>query len=70
MMSFEQLKIGDYFRIPGITVECVYRKTSSSQCSLMTLLQFIRPGTQVIPLTSAEVSDYFAAKHNYLNSLK
>ncbi|MBH8565355.1 hypothetical protein I8748_24800 [Nostoc sp. CENA67] len=68
-MTFEQLHIGDYFQIPGISARCVYRKASSFQCSVNALLQPIRPGTEVIVLTSTEVAEYFAAKHDYLNSL-
>ena len=52
MMTFQELQIGDYFRIPGITAEYVYRKASSSHCSLNALLQPIRPATTVIPLLS------------------
>ncbi|BAY45087.1 hypothetical protein SAMD00079811_26890 [Scytonema sp. HK-05] len=70
MMTFQQLQIGDYFRIPGITAECVYRKASSSHCSLNALLQPIRPATTVIPLSSAEITHYFVTKQQLLKSLK
>jgi hypothetical protein len=69
-MTFEQIQIGDYFRIPGVSVGCVYRKASASHCSLNALLQPIRGETQVSLLTYTEVNDYFAAKHDYLNSLR
>jgi hypothetical protein len=68
-MTFEELQIGDYFRLPSISPECVYRKASSSHCSQNTLLQPIRPGTKVIRLTEAEVTKYFAAKEEYFKSL-
>ncbi|BAY76630.1 hypothetical protein NIES25_30870 [Nostoc linckia NIES-25] len=70
MITFEQLQIGDYFRIPGISVACVYRKASDSYSSMNALLQPIRLGTRVIVLTSREVSDYFVAKYDYLKSLR
>nr|WP_072032407.1 hypothetical protein [Fischerella sp. PCC 9605] len=69
-MTFQELQIGDYFRIPGVSSECVYRKASSSQCSLNALLHPIRPETTVILLTPAEVTNYFAAKQYYLQSLR
>ncbi len=69
-MTFQQLQIGDYFRIPGISSGFVYRKASSSHCSLNALLQPIRPGTTVIPLTLAEMTHYFATKQEYLQSLR
>ncbi|MDZ8083670.1 MAG: hypothetical protein RMX35_31950 [Nostoc sp. DcaGUA01] len=70
MTTFEQLEIGDYFRIPGMSLGCVYRKASDSYCSMNALLQSIRLGTRVILLTSREVSDYFVVKHDYLKSLR
>lgn len=60
MMNFEQLQIGDYFRIPKMNPRCVYRKASSSHGTLGAALQPIRHGTEVIRLTSTEVADYFA----------
>jgi hypothetical protein len=73
-MNFEQLQIGDYFRIPGIHPRCVYRKASSSHCTLGAALQPIRHGTEVIRLTSTEVADYFtdyfSAKLDFLQSLR
>ncbi len=69
-MIFQELQIGDYFRISGISAGCVYRKASSSHCSINTLLQPIRPGTKVIPLTRAEITNYFATKQEYLKSLR
>lgn len=69
MVTFEKLKIGDYFRIPGISADCVYRKASSSHCSLNALLQPIKSETQVIQLNVGECKAYFAAKQNYLKSL-
>jgi hypothetical protein len=69
-MTFQQLQIGDYFRIQGISSAYVYRKASSSYCSLNALLQPIRPGTTVTPLTQAEIAKYFAAKEEFLKSLK
>ncbi|KAB8318117.1 hypothetical protein SD81_018855 [Tolypothrix campylonemoides VB511288] len=70
MMTFQELQIGDYFRIPGITAEWVYRKASSSCCSLNALLQPIRSATIVIPLTSTEITHYFVTKQEFLKSLK
>lgn len=82
-MTFQELQTGDYFRIPGISTEYVYRKASNSQCSTNTLLQPIRPGTTVIlpllqpirpettviQLTPTEIKNYFAAKQEDLKSL-
>jgi hypothetical protein len=69
-MTFQELQISDYFRIPGITAECVYRKASSSHCSLNALLQPIRPATTVIPLSSAEITNYFVTNQELFKSLK
>jgi hypothetical protein len=79
-MTFQELQIGDYFRIPGISSGFVYRKASDSHCgtqtlvhpnsSILSLLQPIRPEITVIPLTSAETKRYFAAKQADLESLK
>jgi hypothetical protein len=69
-MTFEQLQIGDYFRIPGISSGCVYRKASDSHCSLNILLQPIRPETTVIPLTSVEITHHFVTKQEFLNNLR
>lgn len=68
-MIFQQLRIGDYFRIPGISFSCVYRKTSSLSCSLNYVLKPIRPKAIVIPLNSAEISKYVAKKQNLWQSL-
>lgn len=68
-MTFQELHLGDYFRLPGITSECVYRKANSSHCSQNALLQPIRPETTVIPLTAIEVTEYFSKKQEYLKSL-
>jgi hypothetical protein len=69
-MTFAELQIGDYFRLPGVSPGCVYRKASSSQCSQNTLLQPIRPGTKIIQRTKAETTKYFATKLDYIQSLK
>lgn len=83
-MIFQELQIGDYFRIPGISAGCLYRKASSSQCSINALLQPIRPGTTVIlpllqpirpettviQLTPTEIKNYFAAKQEDINCLR
>ena len=68
-MTFQELQIGDYFRISGISAECVYRKASICHCSQNALLQPIRPSTKVIILTPTEVTNYFATKQEYLKSL-
>jgi hypothetical protein len=70
MMTFQELQISGYFQIPGITAECVYRKASSSHCSLNALLQPIRPATTVIPLSSVEITNYFVTKQELFKSLK
>lgn len=74
MMIFEQLQIGDYFRIPGMSPRYVYRKASSSHCTLGAALQPIRHVTEVIGLTPTEVADYladyFSAKLDFLQSLR
>ena len=69
-MTFQQLEIGEYFRIVGMSSDCVYRKANSSQCSLNALLQPIRAETEVIPLTVAEITNYFALKQEFLQSLR
>lgn len=79
-MTFQELEIGNYFRISGMSPELVYKKASDSHCStntllqpiqsktkVMPLLQPIRSQTKVIPLTQAEVANYFAAKQENLN---
>jgi hypothetical protein len=74
MTTFQELPIGKYFQIPGMNARYVYRKASSSHCSLGVALQPIRHGTEVIPLTSTEVADHFAdkftAKLDFLKSLQ
>lgn len=69
-MIFQELQIGNYFRIPGMSARYVYRKASSSHCSLNALLQPIRPETTVIPLTCAEITNYFEQKQENLKSLR
>ncbi|QLE56003.1 hypothetical protein FD725_10985 [Nostoc sp. TCL26-01] len=69
MMFFEQIEVGAYFHIPGISSACVYRKACSSQCSLNSLLQPIRANTQVVLLSEREVKAFLAAKQDYLKSL-
>ncbi|MBW4689433.1 MAG: hypothetical protein KME40_31180 [Komarekiella atlantica HA4396-MV6] len=74
MTNFQELQIDDYFRIPGMSYGYVYKKASSSHCTLGAALQPIRHGTEVIRLTSTEVgdyfADYFAAKLDFLKSLQ
>ncbi|MCG8365172.1 MAG: hypothetical protein MJA27_17815 [Pseudanabaenales cyanobacterium] len=70
MKTFQELQIGDYFRIEDIYAESVYRKASDSQCSLNAGLQPIRPETRVIPLSAREIAEHFAKKQEFLNSLK
>ncbi len=69
-MTFQELQIGDYFRIPGINPNFVYRKASDSHCSLNTLLQPIRTTTKVTLLNPTEITNYFVKKQEYLNSLR
>lgn len=69
-MTFQQLEIGDYFRIPGMSDRCVYRKANSLHCSLNALLQPIRAEIKVTPLTFAEITNYFALKQEFLQSLR
>jgi hypothetical protein len=66
-MTFQELQIGDYFRFPGMNA--VYRKSNESHCSLNALLQPIRYKTTVIPLTQAEITNYFAQKREALKNL-
>ncbi|WP_017746689.1 hypothetical protein [Scytonema hofmannii] len=68
-MTFQELQVGDYFRIPGINADCTYRKASDSHCSQNTLLQPIRPETTVLLLTPSEVRKHFEAKQAFLQSL-
>ncbi|ALF55065.1 hypothetical protein ACX27_23135 [Nostoc piscinale CENA21] len=69
-MTFQQLAIGSYFRLPGVSYGCVYRKASYSYCSLNKLLQPIRPTTKVIPLNAKEIAKYIAEQKEFLNQLK
>lgn len=79
-MTFQELQIGDYFRIPGLSSGFVYRKTSNSHCgtqtlvqpnsSILSLLQPIRPEITVTLLTPAETKRYFAAKQADFESLR
>lgn len=64
-MTFQQLRIGDYFRIPGMSTDYVYRKASDSHCSWNGMLQPIRPHTPVKRLMNAEVHQYFALQQAY-----
>jgi hypothetical protein len=69
-MTFQQLRIGDYFRIPGISFGCVYRKASNLSCSRNSLLQPIRPATTVVPLNRAQIAKYIAEKEHFRQSLQ
>lgn len=66
-MTFQELQIGDYFRFRGM--RGVYRKATSSHCSLNALLQPTRSETTVILLTPTEVTNYFVKKQEDLKSL-
>jgi hypothetical protein len=68
-MNFQELQTGNYFRITGMSADYVYRKASSSHCSLSTFLQPIRPEITVVPLTPAEITKYFSKKQEELKSL-
>ncbi|WP_242063085.1 hypothetical protein [Nostoc sp. FACHB-145] len=59
-MTFSELQTGDYFRIPGMSIGYVYRKTSDNSCSLNDTLQPIRSHTRVKKLTGVELIEYFA----------
>ncbi|WP_242062998.1 hypothetical protein [Nostoc sp. FACHB-145] len=59
-MTFKELQTGDYFRILGMSIGYVYRKTSDNYCTLNDTLQPIRPYTSVRKLTGAELIDYLA----------
>jgi hypothetical protein len=48
----------------------VYKKAGSSGYTLGAALQPIRYETEVIPMTSTEVADYFAEKLDFLKSLQ
>jgi hypothetical protein len=54
MKTFQELQMDDYFRIPGMSAERIYRKASDSHCSLNAGLQPIQPETLVIPLTATD----------------
>ncbi|MBD2594841.1 hypothetical protein H6G74_10930 [Nostoc spongiaeforme FACHB-130] len=69
-MTFQQLAIGSYFRLPGVSYSCVYRKASYSYCSRNKVLQPIRPTTKVIPLNAKEIAKYLAEQKEFLNQLK
>ena len=59
-MTFQQLRIGDYFRLSGMNNGYVYRKASDSLCSLNGILQPMRAYTPVRRVTKYEVYEYFA----------
>lgn len=59
-MTFEELQTGDYFRILGMTIGYVYRKTSDDYCTLNNTLQPIRRHTSVKKLTGDELLEYLA----------
>ncbi|BBD70641.1 hypothetical protein NIES4072_70080 [Nostoc commune NIES-4072] len=59
-MTFKELQAGDYFRITGMSIGYVYRKTSDDCCSLNATSQPIRSHTQVKKLTGAELIEYLA----------
>jgi len=77
-MIFQELQVGDYFYIPGMSDRFVYKKASNSHCSVnalllpnyneMALLQPIRLETEVMPLTAAEITDYFNRRQESLES--
>ncbi|MBE9205382.1 hypothetical protein IQ244_02310 [Nostoc sp. LEGE 06077] len=69
-MTFQQLAIGSYFRLPGVSYACVYRKASHSYGSLNASLQTIRPTTKVIPLNAAAIAKYLEAKQASQNKLQ
>ncbi|BAZ00034.1 hypothetical protein NIES37_40170 [Tolypothrix tenuis PCC 7101] len=69
-MIFQQLRIGDYFRIPGISFSCVYRKASSSSCTLDMILRPIRRSAIVVPLNRVELSRYIAQKKELIQDLE
>ncbi|MDZ8188436.1 MAG: hypothetical protein RMX96_26715 [Nostoc sp. ChiSLP02] len=59
-MTFQELQTGDYFRILGMTIGYVYRKTSDDYCTLNNTLQPIRPHTRVKKLSGDELIEYLA----------
>lgn len=59
-MTFEELQTGDYFRILGMTIAYVYRKTSDDYCTLNATLQPIRRHTSVKKLTGDELVEHLA----------
>jgi hypothetical protein len=69
-MTFSQLQIGDYFRIPGMISGYVYRKANESQCSINSALQPIRAEIEVRRLTPTEVINHFRQEHEELNQFK
>jgi hypothetical protein len=69
-MTFQQLGIGDYFRIPGISTGYVYRKSSDSHCSLNGTLQPIRAYTSVKKLTASEIGEFFAQQQLELKKIR
>ena len=77
-MTFQELSVGDYFSIPCMSGRYVFKKASDSHCSVntlllpnyneMALLQPIRSETEVMPLTNAEITDYFNRRRESLES--
>ena len=68
-MTFQQLRTGNYFRIPGMSNGYVYRKASDSHCSWNGMLQPIREYTLVKRLTKFHIHEYFATQQAYREQL-
>lgn len=77
-MTFQELQVDDYFRISGMISRYTFKKASDSHCSVnilllpnyneMALLQPIRAETEVIPLTKAEITEYFNRRQESLEN--
>lgn len=65
-MFFQQLRTGDYFRIPGVSSNHVYRKASNSYCHVNGYSQRIRPHVLVTRLSLTELREYVAQQQSKL----
>ncbi|MBU7587450.1 MAG: hypothetical protein KAF91_32250 [Nostoc sp. TH1S01] len=69
-MNFQQLRTGEYFRIPGMTSAYVYRKVNNSCCRLNGFLQPIQAQSLVKRLNAAEIKEFIAQQQAELISFE
>ncbi|MFN6564230.1 MAG: hypothetical protein RMY28_031175 [Nostoc sp. ChiSLP01] len=70
VMTFHQLRTGEYFRIPGMTSRYVYKKVNNSSCRLNGFLQPIHSQSLVKRLNLAEIKEYIVQQQSELESFE